>query len=41
MSIRLMASGVSSITTAIFTLPFDNIRTKIMRQKKSKYIYNI
>jgi solute carrier family 25 oxoglutarate transporter 11 len=34
MSIRMIASAVSGVTTAVFTLPFDNIKVKIMKQKK-------
>lgn len=34
MSIRLIASAISGVTTALFTLPFDNVKTKIMKQKK-------
>lgn len=35
MSIRFIASAISGVATAIFTLPFDNVKTKIMKQKKS------
>lgn len=34
MSIRLIASAISGVTTAVFTLPFDNVKTKIMKQKR-------
>ncbi len=37
MSIRLVSSAISGVETAIFSLPFDNIKTKIMKQKKVNY----
>jgi solute carrier family 25 oxoglutarate transporter 11 len=35
-SVRLLASAFSGIATAFCSLPFDNIKTKMMRMKKSK-----
>jgi hypothetical protein len=40
MVIRLVASAVSGVTTALFTLPFDNIKTKVMKQKKGNSLIN-
>lgn len=39
MSIRLVSSAISGVATAFFSLPFDNIKTKIMKQKKGIF-YN-
>lgn len=41
MSIRLISSAISGVATSVITLPFDNIKTKIMKQKKGniKFIY--
>jgi hypothetical protein len=39
MGIRLTASAISGIAIVIFSLPFDNIKTKILKMKKSnKYV---
>lgn len=38
MSIRLTASAISGIAVAICVLPFDNVKTKILRMKKSKRV---
>jgi solute carrier family 25 oxoglutarate transporter 11 len=35
MSIRLTASAISGISVAIISLPFDNIKTKLMRMRKN------
>ena len=34
MSIRLTASAISGISVACLSLPFDNVKTKIMKMKK-------
>lgn len=34
MSIRLVSSAISGIATAVISLPFDNVKTKVMKQKK-------
>jgi len=34
MTIRLTASAISGISVACISLPFDNIKTKIMKMKK-------
>ena len=34
-TIRLMASALSGIAVAVASLPFDNIKTKLMRMQKS------
>lgn len=39
MSIRLIASAISGVTTAVFTLPFDNVKTKIMKQKRGNMYF--
>jgi len=33
MSVRLVASAISGVSIALLTLPFDNVKTKIMKQK--------
>lgn len=33
MSLRLMCSALSGITVSIITLPFDNVKTKIMKMR--------
>jgi hypothetical protein len=38
MSIRLVSSAISGVATAFFSLPFDNIKTKIMKQKKGIFL---
>lgn len=34
MSIRLLSSALSGISVALISLPFDNVKTKIMKMKK-------
>ena len=34
-SIRLLSSALSGVAVTVFSLPFDNVKTKIMRMKKS------
>jgi solute carrier family 25 (mitochondrial oxoglutarate transporter), member 11 len=36
MSIRLTASAISGIAVSLCSLPFDNVKTKILKMKKSK-----
>lgn len=38
MSTRLIASALSGMATAVFSLPFDNVKTKIMKMKLGKDI---
>lgn len=33
MSIRLVSSAISGVATACLSLPFDNVKTKVMKQK--------
>lgn len=33
MQIRLVSSALSGLVTAVCSLPFDNVKTKIMKQK--------
>lgn len=41
MSIRLVSSAISGVATAIFSLPFDNVKTKVMKQKRGNFdVYN-
>jgi solute carrier family 25 oxoglutarate transporter 11 len=43
MTIRLTASAISGISVACISLPFDNVKTKVMKMKKGadgKYPYN-
>jgi hypothetical protein len=37
MNIRLVASAISGIAVAICSLPFDNVKTKVLKMKPSKY----
>lgn len=37
MSTRLIGSSLSGIATAFCSLPFDNVKTKIMKQKAGNY----
>lgn len=37
MSIRLLASAISGVAVSLCSLPFDNVKTKILKMKKSKY----
>jgi hypothetical protein len=34
--IRLTASAIAGISAAVGSLPFDNVKTKILKMKKSK-----
>jgi len=36
MSIRLIASAISGIAVSIISLPFDNVKTKILKMKPGK-----
>lgn len=36
MSIRLTASAISGIAVSLCSLPFDNVKTKVLKMKKSK-----
>jgi len=36
MNIRLAASAISGVAVSIVVLPFDNVKTKILKMKKSK-----
>lgn len=41
MTIRLVASAISGIAVSLIALPFDNVKTKILKMKPSKmYIYS-
>jgi hypothetical protein len=33
MNVRLIASAISGIAVALFALPFDNVKTKILKMK--------
>lgn len=35
-SVRLIASAISGIAVALISLPFDNVKTKIMKMKAGK-----
>ena len=35
--IRLVSSALSGIAVAVFSLPFDNVKTKIMKMRKGNY----
>jgi solute carrier family 25 oxoglutarate transporter 11 len=37
MSIRLIASAISGVAVALCSLPFDNVKTKILKMKPSTY----
>jgi hypothetical protein len=37
MSIRLLASAISGVAVSLCSLPFDNVKTKVLKMKKSKY----
>lgn len=37
MSIRLVSSAISGVATACLSLPFDNVKTKIMKQKRGTF----
>lgn len=36
MSIRLLASAISGVAVSLCSLPFDNVKTKVLKMKKSK-----
>ena len=38
-TIRLLSSALSGIAVAVCSLPFDNLKTKLMRMKKSILMY--
>lgn len=40
MSVRLISSAISGIVTACMSLPFDNVKTKIMKMKIGNINYN-
>ena len=35
MSIRLLASAISGVAVSLCSLPFDNVKTKVLKMKKS------
>jgi solute carrier family 25 oxoglutarate transporter 11 len=35
--IRLIASAISGVVVSYCALPFDNVKTKVLKMKKSKY----
>lgn len=41
MTIRMIASAIAGIAVTVFSLPFDNIKTKMMRMKKSNKTRNL
>ena len=36
MSIRLLASAISGVAVSLCSLPFDNVKTKVLKMRKSK-----
>jgi solute carrier family 25 oxoglutarate transporter 11 len=38
---RLMASAVCGVAITVVSLPFDNVRTKMMRMKKGSWWVNV
>jgi len=36
MSVRLLASAISGVAVSLCSLPFDNVKTKVLKMKKSK-----
>jgi len=38
MTIRLTASAISGIAVSFIALPFDNVKTKILKMKKSNFV---
>jgi len=36
MTIRLIASAISGVSASLGSLPFDNVKTKILKMKPSK-----
>lgn len=37
MSVRLLASAISGVAVSLCSLPFDNVKTKVLKMKKSNY----
>lgn len=35
MSIRLLASAISGVAVSLCSLPFDNVKTKVLKMKKN------
>lgn len=35
MSVRLLASAISGVAVSLCSLPFDNVKTKVLKMKKS------
>lgn len=38
MSVRLLASAISGVAVSLCSLPFDNVKTKVLKMKKSNYL---
>lgn len=38
MGIRLAASAISGIAVSLCSLPFDNVKTKVLKMKKSNFV---
>jgi hypothetical protein len=38
MNIRLAASAISGVAVSFVVLPFDNVKTKILKMKKSNIL---
>lgn len=36
MNIRLVASAISGVAVSVCSLPFDNVKTKVLKMKPSK-----
>jgi len=36
---RLVSSAITGVSVAVITLPFDNVKTKIMKMKKGNLFY--
>ena len=41
MPLRLISSALSGIAVSVMSLPFDNVKTKIMKMKKGKFNFNL
>jgi len=37
MTIRLVASAISGIAVSLISLPFDNVKTKVLKMKAGNY----
>lgn len=37
MSVRLLASAISGVAVSLCSLPFDNVKTKVLKMKKSNF----